>query len=105
MPRKIPELLKNKYVIATLAFAVWIIFFDRNDLITQAGYENQLRTLRGQKSFLEQQIQRTDSDLNQLQSDPASLKKFAREKYLMRRSNEDVFLIDGKMTAEDGDKK
>lgn len=100
MPRKIPALLKNKYIIATLAFLVWIIFFDRNDVITQLGYVHQLHTLRNQKVFLENQIQRTDSDLYELKSNPAMLEKFAREKYLMRRSNEDVYLIDGKMTAE-----
>lgn len=105
MPRKIPGLLKNKYIIATLAFAVWIIFFDRNDLITQAGYLNRVHSLRSQKAFLEQQILHTDSNLHELQSDPDKLEKFAREKYLMKKSNEDVFLIDGKMTAEDGQKK
>lgn len=100
MPRKIPALLKNKYVIATLAFLVWITFFDRNDLITQGGYAHQLNTLRNQKVFLEQQIQQTDSDLYELKSNPAMLKKFAREKYLMKKSNEDVYLIDGKMASE-----
>lgn len=100
MPRKIPALLRNKYVIATLAFLVWITFFDRNDLITQAGYVHQLHTLKDQKTFLQQQIRRTDSDLYELKSDPAMLEKFAREKYLMKKSNEDVYLINGKMIPE-----
>ncbi|TAN01712.1 MAG: septum formation initiator family protein [Chitinophagaceae bacterium] len=100
MVRRIPSLLKNKYVIATLAFLVWITFFDRNDLITQAGYVHQLHTLRDQKIFLQGRIQRTDSDLYELKSDPAMLEKFAREKYFMKKSNEDVYLIDGKMTSE-----
>lgn len=100
MARRIPALLKNKYVIATLAFLVWITFFDRNDLITQAGYVAQLHTLQDQKVFLEERIQRTDSDLYELKSDPAMLEKFAREKYLMKKDNEDVYLINGKMASE-----
>jgi hypothetical protein len=95
MTRKLPALLKNKYVIATLAFAVWIIFFDRNDLITQAGYLHQLSTLQDQKTYLQQEILKTDSDRNELQADPRKLEKFAREKYLMKRPNEDVYLISG----------
>jgi cell division protein FtsB len=75
---------------------VWIIFFDRNDLITQAGYMHQLYTLREQKAYLQQEIVRIDSDRNELQSDPAMLEKFAREKYLMKKEGEDVYLVGGK---------
>jgi hypothetical protein len=100
MPRKLPTLLKNKYVIATIAFVVWITFFDRNDLITQAGYLHQLHTLRDQRAYLQQEILRTDSDRHELQSVPAKLEKFAREKYLMKRSNEDVYLIGEKNTSD-----
>lgn len=102
MTRKLPRLLKNKYVIATLLFGVWIIFFDRNDLITQAGYLHQLSTLRDQKTYLQQEIQQTDSDRMELQSDPAKLEKFAREKYLMKKSGEDVYVISGGGTGEAG---
>ena len=93
MISRMPAWLKNKYIIATLAFAVWIIFFDRNDLITQADYLHQLHTLRDQKAFLQNEIQHTDSDLYELQSDPQKLEKFAREKYLMKKDNEDIFLV------------
>lgn len=97
---RMPAWLKNKYIIATLAFAVWIIFFDRNDLITQAGYLHQLHTLRDQKAFLHNEIIRTDSDLYELQSDPQRLEKFAREKYLMSKDNEDVFLVGQQPSAD-----
>lgn len=93
MISRMPAWLKNKYIIATLAFAVWIIFFDRNDLITQTGYLHQLHTLRDQKTFLQSEIVNLDSNLYELQSDPEKLEKFAREKYLMKKDNEDVFLI------------
>lgn len=93
MTRRLPRLFKNKYIIATLAFAVWIIFFDRNDLITQIRYRVQLHGLRVQKAYLEQEISRADKDLQALRSSPAKLEKFAREQYLMKREGEDVFVI------------
>jgi cell division protein FtsB len=95
MPRKLPAWLKNKYVIATIAFAVWIIFFDRNDLITQAGYMSHLHELKDKKEYLQQQIAQTDKNLHELLSNPQKLEKFAREKYLMKKSNEDVYVIEG----------
>lgn len=93
MLSRIPAWLRNKYMIAALAFGTWIIFFDRNDLITQAGYLSQLHTLRDQKAFLQEEIKKTEGSLYDLQSDPRKLEKFAREKYLMRKDNEDVFLV------------
>lgn len=93
MARKLPALLKNKYVIATLAFVVWITFFDRNDLLTQGSYLTRLHTLREQKAYLQEEISRIDSDRHQLQADPKMLEKFARERYYMKKSNEDVYVI------------
>lgn len=93
MARKLPALLKNKYVIATLAFVVWITFFDRNDLLTQGSYLTRLHTLRDQKGYLQKEISRIDSDRHQLQADPAKLEKFARERYHMKKANEDVYVI------------
>lgn len=100
MTGKIPKWLKpvgrlgrNKYAIALVVFLVWIVFFDRNDLITQAGYVLRLHELREQKAYLNTQIDSTDYQLHQLLSNPNQLKKFAREKYLMKESDEDVFII------------
>lgn len=99
MYRNLPAWVKNKYVIATIAFGVWIIFFDRNDLITQAGYVSDLHKLKDKKEYLQQQITQTDKNLQEL-SNPQKLEKFAREKYLMKKSNEDVYVIEGEKAKE-----
>lgn len=93
MRRKLPLLLKNKYVIATLAFLIWITFFDRNDLITQFHYRRQLHDLQGKKTYLVKEIARTEQDTRELLSSPEKQEKFAREKYLMKKDNEDLFVI------------
>ncbi len=93
MVRKIPKWLKNKYTIAAIVFVVWITFFDRNDLITQVGYVVHLHELRDQKDYLKEQIDTTDQQLHQLLSNPDKLQQFAREQYLMKKKDEDVFVI------------
>lgn len=92
--RKLPLYLKNKYVIATVAFATWIIFFDRNDLITQFHYRLQLHDLQQKKAYLLKEISQTEKDRQELLSSPEKQEKFAREKYLMKKDNEDLFLVE-----------
>ena len=89
--------LKNKYVIAILAFLVWIMFFDRNNFINQVRLVNTLHELNEQKDFFQREIRKDSIELHRLKTDTASLEKFAREKYLMKKENEDIYLIiDGK---------
>jgi len=90
----IPAWLKNKYVLTALGFTVWILFFDARDLITSHFREKQeLRKLEASKKYYEQQIAATRQELEQLKSNPALLEKYAREKYRMKKDNEDLFLI------------
>lgn len=91
---KIPSWLKNKYVLTSVGFTVWILFFDARDFITSHFREKgELRKLEQSKKYYEQQITTTQHELEQLKSNPALLEKYAREKYLMKKDNEDLFLI------------
>lgn len=90
----IPSWLKNKYVLTATGFAVWILFFDSRDFITSHFRERgELQKLEQSKKYYEQQIATTRQELEQLKSNPALLEKYAREKYLMKRDNEDLFRI------------
>ncbi|HUH17845.1 FtsB family cell division protein [Albibacterium sp.] len=90
---RILNIVKNKYVIASLAFIVWMLFFDRNDLSSQYHYQSQLKELQQEKEFYTKEIEKVENDLNDLTSDPKKLQKFAREKYFMKKENEDVYVI------------
>ncbi len=90
---KIPAWLKNKYALTTVAFIVWVLFFDRNDLLTQLERRKELRTLQKSKDYFSQQIAEEQKSLQELKSNPAAIEKYAREKYLMKRENEDIFII------------
>ena len=90
----IPAWLKNKYLLTTVGFVVWILFFDARDFITSHFRERaELVRLEKSKQYYEQQISATRHELDQLKTDPGLLEKYAREKYLMKRDNEDLFVI------------
>ena len=90
----IPSWLKNKYFIASLAFLAWIVFFDRNDLLTQLQRRHELNDLQLVKEDFTKRINTERKELNQLQTNPAILEKYAREKYFMKRDNEDIFVVE-----------
>jgi cell division protein FtsB len=91
--KRLLYLFKNKFFWVTAAFVVWMIFFDKNDLFSQYQYHQQLSKLKQERDFYIKQTNSVSKDLNELTSDPAKLEKFAREKYLMKKDNEDVFVI------------
>lgn len=87
------NLLKNKYFLAVIIFAVWMLFFDKNDMISQYGYSTKVSKLKQEKDFYLQQTAAVKKDLAELDSNLNTVEKFAREKYFMKKDNEDVFVI------------
>jgi len=93
MWKKILHIILNKYFLTSVAFLVWLFFFDSNNVILRFRLKNQLNELRKEKQFYLDEI-RKDSLLTQkLLNDTAELERFAREKYLMKKEGEDVFLV------------
>ncbi|HXI01210.1 MAG TPA: septum formation initiator family protein [Sphingobacteriaceae bacterium] len=90
---RIFSVLRNKYLIATVAFIAWMLFFDRNDFMSQYEYQTQLNKLEKEKEFYLKETEQVRSDLEGLTFNKEKLEKLAREKYLMKRENEDVFVI------------
>lgn len=93
MWKKVPPLLKNKYFIAILAFAVWMLFFDRNSMIYRYKQNRTLKKYQQEREFYLREIQNDSIALHELSSDTQNLIRFAREKYLMKKDDEDIFLI------------
>ena len=87
------RLITNKYLMAMGLFAAMMLFFDDNNLFVQLDRKHQLNELLANKKYYEDKIKTTQQQLSELQSTPASIEKFARENYLMKRDNEDVFIV------------
>ena len=89
----IPSWLRNKYFISFTTFAIILLFLDKNDLFTQIARNRELKELEQSKQYYTLQIKSERKELEQLKNNPATLEKYAREKYLMKRDNEDLFII------------
>jgi cell division protein FtsB len=87
------NLIKNKYFLTILAIIVWLIFFDKNDFFTQRDTLNKLNKLKGDQAYYVAEIAKNKIELEELKTNKESLEKFAREKYLMKKDNEDVFVF------------
>lgn len=86
-------IIRNKYIIASVAFAVWMLFFDRHDVTTQYDYYTQLKGLKAEKAFYTTEIEHINRTIDDLNNNPQELQRVAREKYKMKKENEDVFVI------------
>lgn len=87
------RILYNKFVIVLLIFIVWLTFFDNNNLISRFRVKSELRQLKNQKEYYLKEIGINEGFRDQLINDPEKAEAFGREQYLMKRDNEDIFLI------------
>ena len=89
---KIPALLRNKYLLATAAFLSWMLFFDDNDIISQVRLRLKLSEYESKKEYYQEKISEVKKEKEELLTNQASLEKFAREQYMMKKDNEDLFV-------------
>jgi cell division protein DivIC len=89
----LPAWLRNKYFIAFSAFVIIVLFLDKNDLFTQYERQHELQQLRQSREYYTNEINSERLELEQLKRDPATLEKYAREKYLMKKDGEELFII------------
>jgi cell division protein FtsB len=80
-------------IISGIAFGVWMLFLDRNDIPTQWKRIQELNTLQQSEKSMNKQISDTKQELDLLKTNPSTLEKYAREKYMMKKDNEDLYII------------
>lgn len=90
----LPSWLKNKFFLTGMGFLVWMLFFDTQDLVTTHIRQRQeLERLEASRAYYTTETGTIRDELKLMESDPALLEKYAREKYRMKRDNEDLFII------------
>jgi len=87
------RIFRNKYILTLLVLIVWLLVFDRNNLIDRVKYLKALDEMEEQKIYYIEKIRHDSARLNELRTDAENLEKFAREQYLMKKENEDIFVI------------
>lgn len=100
---KISVFITNKFFIATLAFLAVMFFLDKNDFITTYERRKELSNLLQSKEHYQQELLDLHKIKTDLETDPAVIEKLAREKYLMKRENEDIFLTEDNAKANKED--
>ncbi|WP_111591701.1 FtsB family cell division protein [Chitinophaga dinghuensis] len=90
---KMPRLLKNFFFITGGAFVLWVAFLDKTNLMYQYQFSAEESKLEAQKAFFISEIKKTKEEQQELLSSPEKLEKFAREKYYMKKDNEDLFIL------------
>ena len=92
--KKILPRLRNKYVLTTLVFLLWLFIFDRSNWFDMFGELRSIHNLEKEKEYYQKKIETDNQRLNELKTNDENLEKFAREQYLMKKPNEDIFVVD-----------
>lgn len=83
----------NRYFVLTVAFAVWMIFFDQNSFFVHSELDKQIKLLEVDQQYYQEHLDTESEKLNQLNSNPAEIERIAREKHFLKKDDEDIFII------------
>lgn len=93
MLQKLLRFVRNFYVATSLVLLMWMTFFDANDLPSQAWNWWKLHELEADVKFYQDKIKAVQTERQEVLGNDRLREKFAREKYLMKKPTEDVFVI------------
>lgn len=83
----------NRYTILGFCFIIWMIFFDQNSLFTHLELDKQISDLERDEAYFKQNLENEDKKLKVLIENPAEIERIAREKFYLKKDNEDIFII------------
>ncbi len=90
---KIWPWLRNKYVLTIAVFSIWMLFFDQNNAVDRIKMSSEINQLEEDREYYLEQIQKDSARLSELTTNKENLEKYAREQFLMKKPNEDVFVV------------
>ncbi len=90
---RIPRFLRNFYTATVIGLLAWMTFFDANDLPSQFSNWWKLRELEGEVAYYNSQIETIRRESREVLGSDRLREKYAREKYLMKKPTEDIFVI------------
>jgi cell division protein FtsB len=70
-----------------------MLFFDQNNMVDRMKMRSEIRQLEDDREYYQEQILKDSTRLHELTTDKDNLEKFAREQYLMKKDNEDVYVV------------
>lgn len=97
---RIPSWLKNRYLLVGAVFLVWMLFIDTNSWWFHRELNQEIEELEEATEYYKGEIVQDSTLLHDLDSNPEALERFARERYRMKKENEDLFIIEPKEEDE-----
>jgi cell division protein DivIC len=93
MIKRMPRIFKNFYIVTLIIFLAWMLLLDSNNFVARYQLGSKLNSLEEEKEYYQEKIQEVRKDRDELFGDRESIEKFAREKYLMKKESEDIYVI------------
>jgi len=87
------KILGSRYIFGLLFFIVWMLFFDNQSYFDQRVLDKQIKELEDNKSYYKEEIAKDKQSIKNLKN-TGQTERYAREKYYMKRPNEDIYIID-----------
>lgn len=93
MLKKLPKAFRNFYIVTGGIFLLWMLTLDSNDFVSRYKLSAKLSSLESEKEYYTEKIKEVQKDHEELMGSRELLEKFAREKYLMKKGTEDIFVV------------
>ncbi len=90
---KLIRIITNRYILILSVFIVWMLFFDENSYLVHREFNSEINELETAIEFYKKKIKEDKETIHNLE-DSLQLEKFAREQYLMKKENEDIYIIE-----------
>ncbi|WP_088323580.1 FtsB family cell division protein [Polaribacter tangerinus] len=91
--KKIIKILTNSFVLISIPFIIWMLFFDENSYLVHRKFDLEIKDLENTIHFYKNKIEEDKATIKKLE-DSLQLERFAREKYLLKKENEDIYIIE-----------
>lgn len=86
-------LLRNRYILILVAFLIWMTFLDQNNFFNQYKMTKELQRMKEKEAYLDSETVKNQQKVEELSKSKQALEKYARERYWMKKENEDLFII------------
>lgn len=87
------KIISNKYLLIIVGFGVWMVFFDTNSFLIHRELDKEIEGLENNAEFYQKEIDHDKSFMKKME-DSNEMEKFAREKYYLKKENEDIYIIE-----------
>ena len=84
---------KNVVFVISLVFVIWMLFFDSNSWFIHKELNNDIKALENEREYYKKEIEKDKKEIKKLSSDKG-VEKYGREKYHMKKENEEIYLIE-----------